>query len=68
VFDFGGPARTMRLVSVHPGVTVDEVQAATAFPVHIDGEVPTTRLPSQAEREVLERIDPRNLRGKELPE
>jgi acyl CoA:acetate/3-ketoacid CoA transferase beta subunit len=68
VFDFGGPARTMRLVSVHPGVTVDEVQAATAFPVHIGGEVPTTRLPSQAEREVLERIDPRNLRGKEVPE
>src|SRR5207302_441023 len=52
VFDFGGPARTMRVVSVHPGVTVDEVQAATAFPLHVDGSVATTRLPSDAELEV----------------
>jgi len=68
VFDFGGPARTMRVVSVHPGVTVDEVQAATAFPLHADGSVATTRLPSDAELEVLARIDPRNLRAKEVPE
>jgi len=68
VFDFGGPARTMRLVSVHPGVTVDEVQAATAFPLHVDGAVQTTRLPTDREREVLARIDPRNLRAKEVPE
>ena len=27
VFDFGGPGHTMRFVSVHPGVTVDDVQA-----------------------------------------
>ena len=68
VFDFGGPARTMRLVSVHPGVTVDEVQAATAFPLHVDGSVATTRLPGDGELEVLARVDPRNLRAKEVPE
>ena len=68
VIDFGGPSRTMRLVSVHPGVTVDEVQDATSFALHVDGTVPTTRTPSDAEREVLDRIDPRNIRGKEVPE
>ena len=68
VIDFGGPARAMRLVSVHPGVTVDDVQAATSFSLHIDGDVPTTRLPSEGELELLAHIDPRNLRGKEVPE
>jgi len=68
VFDFGGPLRTMRLVSVHPGVTVDEVHAATSFPLHIDGDVPTTRLPTVGELELLRRLDPRDLRGKEVPE
>jgi acyl CoA:acetate/3-ketoacid CoA transferase beta subunit len=72
VLDFGGPEGSMRLVSVHPGVTVGEVQAATSFALHIDGhpdgEVPTTRVPTDAEFELLERIDPRNFRGKEVPE
>ena len=31
VFDFGTADHRMRLVSVHPGVTVDEVVAATGF-------------------------------------
>ncbi len=31
VFDFEGPGHTMRFVSVHPGVTVDDVQAASAL-------------------------------------
>jgi acyl CoA:acetate/3-ketoacid CoA transferase beta subunit len=68
VLDFGGPARTLRLVSVHPGVTVDEVQAATSFDLAVRGDVATTRSPTDAEREALQRIDPRNLRAKEVPE
>lgn len=67
VFDFGGPGHSMRLVSVHPGVTPDEVQAATAFELHVD-EVVTTRAPTDDELETLQRIDPRNVRGKEVPE
>ena len=31
VFDVGGPDDTVRLLSVHPGVTVDEVREATGF-------------------------------------
>ena len=33
----------MRLASVHPGVTVDDVVAATGFELAIDGDVPETR-------------------------
>jgi len=68
VLDFGGPSHAMRLVSVHPGVTVDEVQAATSFELAIDGEVPTTRLPTDDELALLNEIDPKNFRGKEVPE
>ena len=35
----------MRLRSVHPGVTVDEVTAATAFPLVIPADVPRVRVP-----------------------
>jgi len=49
VFDFGGEGHSMRLVSVHPGVALADVVAATAFPLAIDGDVPETRRPTDAE-------------------
>ncbi|GAB2758798.1 CoA-transferase subunit beta [Nocardioides pakistanensis] len=68
VLDFAGPGHTLRLVSVHPGVTVDEVREASGCDIHVDGEVPETRLPSMEEliliREVL---DPKALRDREVP-
>jgi acyl CoA:acetate/3-ketoacid CoA transferase beta subunit len=67
VLDFGGPDHAMRLASVHPGVTVDEVQAATSFELYVD-DVATTRLPGDEELEELRRIDPRNVRAKEVPD
>ena len=68
VLDFGGPGHTMRLVSVHPGVTVDEVVAATGFALATDGTVPQTRLPTTAELALIrEVIDPAGLRDAEVP-
>jgi acyl CoA:acetate/3-ketoacid CoA transferase beta subunit len=68
VLDFEGPEHTLRLVSVHPGVTADEVRQASGCEVHVEGEVPETRTPSTEEliliREVL---DPRALRDREVP-
>lgn len=67
VFDFGTPDHAMRLVSVHPGVTVEEVVQQTGFPLAIEGEVPRTRLPSDAELRCLrERLDPRGVAAREL--
>jgi acyl CoA:acetate/3-ketoacid CoA transferase beta subunit len=67
VLDFGGPDHAMRLVSVHPGVSVTEVRAATSFELAEDGtRVATTRVPSDAELDVLDRIDPKRLRDKEV--
>ncbi|MFJ3838765.1 CoA-transferase subunit beta [Streptomyces sp. NPDC090054] len=67
VFDFAGPDRSMRLASVHPGVSVDQVRAATGFELAVTGEVPYTREPSPLElRLIREVIDPRGLRDREV--
>jgi acyl CoA:acetate/3-ketoacid CoA transferase beta subunit len=66
VLDLGGPDGTMRLVSVHPGVTVEDVREATGFPLHVE-DVVETRLPTAEElRLIREVLDPKSLRDKEV--
>ncbi len=68
VLDFGGPDHTMRLVSVHPGVTVDEVQALTSFELAVDA-AGTTREPTVDELRLLrEVVDPKSTRDREVPQ
>jgi acyl CoA:acetate/3-ketoacid CoA transferase beta subunit len=67
VLDFGGPDHRMRLASVHPGVTVDDVVGATGFELVIDGDVPETRAPTPEEFAVIARLDPRGMRNQEVP-
>jgi acyl CoA:acetate/3-ketoacid CoA transferase beta subunit len=66
VLDFAGPEHGARLVSVHPGVTAAQVQQATGFPLVVADDVPLTRAPSEQERALLDTIDPRRLRDKEV--
>jgi acyl CoA:acetate/3-ketoacid CoA transferase beta subunit len=66
VLDFGGPDHRMRLSSVHPGVTVDDVVAATGFELVIDGDVPETRAPTAEELAVIARLDPSGMRNQEV--
>jgi acyl CoA:acetate/3-ketoacid CoA transferase beta subunit len=73
VLDFGGldfqgtAERVMRLRSVHPGVGVSEVVAATGFPLVIPDEVPVTRAPTAAELGLIrDRLDPTGTREREL--
>lgn len=68
VLDFATPDHRMRLASVHPGVSVDDVVAATGFELVVDGDVPTTRTPTDDELAVLRDVlDPRSFRDRELP-
>ena len=53
VFDFETPDRRMRLASVHPGVAVADVVAATGFELAIPDDVPVTRSPTGAELALL---------------
>ena len=67
VLDFESPTHLMRVRSVHPGVTVDAVQAATGFPLVVASDVPETRLPTDKDLRLLrEVLDPRSLRDAEL--
>ncbi|MFI0978826.1 CoA-transferase subunit beta [Streptomyces sp. NPDC021093] len=68
VFDFETPDRAMRLASLHPGVTVDEVRGATGFALAVpEGGVPYTREPTPGElRLIREVIDPENTREREV--
>lgn len=67
VFDFETPEQTMRLRSVHPGVSVDEIVEATGFSLAIPDPVPETRLPTPEELRLLrEVLDPKGLRDREV--
>jgi acyl CoA:acetate/3-ketoacid CoA transferase beta subunit len=67
VFDFGGPGHTMRALSLHPGVSPDDVREATSFEVHGLDESGTSRPPSEDElRLIRDVIDPKTLRDKEV--
>ena len=68
VLDFESPDHRMRLRSVHPGVSVDDVVANTGFDLVVgaDSGVPETRLPTLDELAVLARLDPRGSRHREV--
>jgi glutaconate CoA-transferase subunit B len=64
--DFGGPDRQVRLRSLHPGVTAEQVQAATGFPLHVPAAVPATTAPTAEQLVLLARLDPHGLRASAL--
>jgi len=68
VLDFQTPDHAMRLRSVHPDVTVNDVVANTGFPLAIPDDVPTTRPPTVEDlRLIRDVIDPQQLRDTEVP-
>lgn len=66
VMDFGGPGRQVRLRSLHQGVTAEQVQQATGFPLHVPAAVPTTTAPTAEQLALLARLDPHGLRASAL--
>jgi hypothetical protein len=68
VLDFECHERRMRLRSVHPGVSVAHVVAATGFELAIPDHVPVSRAPSDSELAILAHLDPSGLRRREVPD
>ena len=67
-FDYDPASHRMRLASVHPGVTVPDVVAATGFDLVIGDDVPVTREPTAEELQLIrEVIDPGGTRYAEVP-
>jgi glutaconate CoA-transferase subunit B len=66
-FDFSGPGCRMRLLSLHPGVSLHRVQAKTGFEIDLPRDTPETEPPSENELRLLrEEIDPLGIRQLEL--
>ncbi len=62
VMDFGGTDNAVRVVSLHPGVTFDDVQSATGFAL-VDAVQGETPLPTAEQLEIIDRLDPHNIRS-----
>jgi glutaconate CoA-transferase, subunit B len=61
VYGFDEATATMVLLSVHPGVTVADIQANSGFEVPVAGNLTTTTPPTAEEQRVLREIDPTGL-------
>lgn len=83
VFDFDTPDRRMRIRSLHPGVTLEEIRDNTGFDLVVGGyglasgdlasgdlasAPPESRLPTEDESKLIQTLDPTELRLRELPD
>ncbi|MGC4961521.1 CoA-transferase subunit beta [Gordonia sp. DT101] len=67
VFDFEGPDHTMHAVSLHPGVSADEVAENTGFEIAGLESAPSTRTPSDEELTLIRDVlDPKGVRNREV--
>lgn len=66
VMDFGGPDHQIRLVSLHPGITAQQVQDNTAYAIHVPDNVPTTVAPTRDQLEIIAALDPHNQRAGQI--
>ena len=68
VLDFESDDHAMRLRSVHPGVSVDEIVRATGFELVVPDDVPESRAPNADELALIrDVIDPAGQREREVP-
>jgi len=66
VMDFAGPNFQLRLLSTHPGVSVDEVIENTGFEVHVPENVQTTAMPSSSQLHAIRLLDPHDMRSNQI--
>lgn len=66
VMDFGGPDHAVRVVRLHPGVTFEQVQAATGFPLLKAEDIGETTHPTEEQLAIIRKLDPRDTRAKQL--
>ena len=66
VMDFEGPDHAVRVRSLHPGVSFDEVQEKTGFPLLKAPNLGETPHPTAAQLTLIRRLDPHDLRAAQL--
>jgi glutaconate CoA-transferase subunit B len=58
VYGFEEDSKRMQLLAVHPGITIEQVQAESEFEILLAPEVGTSLPPTAEERALLHEIDP----------
>lgn len=66
VMDFGGPDHQVRLVSLHPGITVEQVVENTGFELCIPDNVPMTAEPTEEQLAIIRALDPQDQRASQI--
>lgn len=62
IFDFAAPQQALRLISVHPGQSVQQICELVAWPLQVAAQVAETAAPSATELHLLRtELDPRGL-------
>jgi glutaconate CoA-transferase subunit B len=59
--DFEPKTKRLRLATVHPGVSVQQVVENSGFDLVIPKDIPTTELPTHKELALLRAIDPNGI-------
>lgn len=58
VYGFDETTKCLKLITRHPGVTIEEIQANSEFEIIIPDEVPESTPPTPEEQRLLREIDP----------
>jgi glutaconate CoA-transferase, subunit B len=58
LYGFNGQTKLLELISLHPGVTLEEAQDNSAFPINVIDDVTSSEPPSEEEQRILREIDP----------
>ena len=66
VMDFAGPNRQARVLSLHPGVTLEEVRDNTGFDLAVVDDLGVTAAPTPQQLSIISELDPKNFRAKQL--
>lgn len=66
VMDWNGPRHMLQLLSLHPGVAVEQVLDNTGFEIHVPANVPVTPAPTVQQLAIIAQLDPQNWRAKQL--
>jgi acyl CoA:acetate/3-ketoacid CoA transferase beta subunit len=61
VYGFDDETKRIKLISAHPGVTVDEIEANSEFKIIIPEKIVTTEIPTEEELRMLRGIDPQRI-------
>jgi glutaconate CoA-transferase subunit B len=66
VMDFGGADHRMRLLSLHPGITLQQVRENTGFELEVPAQVPLTPAPTADQLAIIAALDPHNQRAQQI--